>query len=342
MAYRVALLVYPDFELLDAAGPASVFGAANIMLRRSGCADYYVVDMISPRGGPVMSSCGVAVLTRALSQTKINDLDTLLVMGALEDPIMAVLGEPALQSWLPQCAQAARRFGSICAGAYILAALGLINGRRVATHWEASISLAERYPLVSVDPESIYLEDGNLWTSAGVTTGIDMALAMVASDLDASTAARVAQWLVLYARRPGHQSQFSPILRAQAKADNPFTELIEWLPANLHLPLDVRSLAERAGLSQRTFYRKFQAITGEPPARYIESLRLDAARLLLTRGVTLKVVAVHVGLFPTVRLTTAFQRRFGVTPQLFREMNAIGKAQAIKPRSSAVGNPQRH
>ncbi len=335
MTNRVALLVYPDFELLDATGPASVFGAANIMLGRSGCAEYYAVDMISPRGGSVMSSCGVTVLTRALSETRIGDVDTLLVMGALEDPIMAVLGEPALQSWLPRCAQAARRFGSICAGAYILAALGLVNGRRVATHWEASAALAEHYPVVSVDPESIYLEDGNLWTSAGVTTGIDMALAMVASDLDASTAARVAQWLVLYARRPGHQSQFSPILRAQSKADNPFAELIEWLPANLHEPLDVRSLAERAGLSQRTFYRRFQAVTGEPPARYIESLRLDAARLLLMRGVSLKVIAVKVGLFPSVRLTTAFQRRFGVTPRLFREMHAIGNAQAIEPGSSA-------
>lgn len=165
-----------------------------------------------------------------LSETKICDVDTLLVMGAVEGPIRAVLNEPALHSWLPHCARAARRFGSICAGTYILAALGLVDGRRVATHWEASEALAEDYPLVSVDPESIFLEDGNLWTSAGVTTGIDMALAMVANDLDASTAARVAQWLVLYARRPGHQSQFSPILRAQCKADNPFAELIEWLP----------------------------------------------------------------------------------------------------------------
>ncbi len=159
-------------------------------------------------------------------------------------------------------------------------------------------------------------------TSAGVSTGIDMALAMVAGDLDAAVAGEVAKRLVLYARRPGHQSQFSPLLQAQAKADSPFADLIGWIHAHLAAPLDVPALAARAGLSERTFHRKFIAATGETPARFVETARLDAARLLLARGVSLKSVAVQVGLFPATRLTQAFEQRFGISPRLFRDMHA--------------------
>ncbi|OEO28023.1 AraC family transcriptional regulator [Devosia insulae DS-56] len=323
MAHKVSLLVYPDFELLDTTGPSSVFGAANMMLLKAGLAEFYSVEMLSTSGGPVRSSSGVSLHTEALADTPTEGVDTLLVAGALADPMLAILEDPLLRSWVPRCAGAAGRFGSICSGAFILAGLGLVDGKRVATHWDACAPLAAHFPAVTVDPESIFVEDGKVWTSAGVTAGIDMALALVARDLDASIAARVAQWLVLYARRPGYQSQFSPILRAQAKADNPFVELIDWLHANLHRQLDVPSLAERAGLSERTFHRKFQAVTGEPPAHFIESLRLDAARLLLTRGLSLKEVAARVGLSPSSRLGAAFERRFGVSPRLFREMHAV-------------------
>ena len=323
MAHRVALLVYPAFELLDASGPASVFGAANLMLRKSGMPAFYTVESISPRGGPVVSSSGVAIQTRALPKMASIKVNTLLIAGAAEAaPLQAALAEPALQRWVPRCARTAERFGSICAGAFILAGLGLVDGKRVATHWDACSPLAERYPSLTVDPESIYVEDGKVWTSAGVTAGIDMALAMVVRDLDASIAARVAQWLVLYARRPGYQSQSSPILRAQAKADSPFAELIDWLHVNLHRPLDVPSLAAQAGLSKRSFHRKFLAVTGESPARFIETVRLDTARMLLSRGLSLKEIGARVGLSSGTRLTAAFERRFGVTPRLFRE-NAL-------------------
>jgi transcriptional regulator GlxA family with amidase domain len=329
MTHKVALLVFPDFELLDASGPASVFAAANLMLRKSGVSAFYAVEAISPRGGSVASNSTVALQTRALSKTTPTRVNTLLIAGAEAAPLQAVLAEPALRRWVPRCARAANRFGSICAGAFILAELGLLDGKRVATHWDACSPLAEHYPSLTVDAESIYVEDGKAWTSAGVTAGIDMALAMVARDLDASMAARVAQWLVLYARRPGYQSQFSPILRAQAKADNPFAELIDWLHANLHRPLDVRNLAARAGLSERSFHRKFLAVTGEPPARFIETMRLDAARLLLSRGLSLKEIAARVGLSPGSRLTAAFERRFGVTPRLFREMHSMADSPTV-------------
>lgn len=164
--------------------------------------------------------------------------------------------------------------------------------------------------------------DGRLWTSAGVTTGIDMALAMVARDLDPAVAGEVAKRLILYARRPGYQSQFSPVLRAQAKADSPFADLIGWIQSNLAAPLDIPSLAARAGMSERTFHRKFTAATGETPARFVEITRLDAARMLLSHGASLKSVAAQVGLFPASRLAEAFERRFGVAPSLFRAMHA--------------------
>lgn len=164
--------------------------------------------------------------------------------------------------------------------------------------------------------------DGRLWTSAGVTTGIDMALAMIANDLDATIAGEVAKRLILYARRPGYQSQFSPVLSAQIKSDSPFADLIGWIHANLDAPLDVPSLADRAGLAERTFHRKFTAATGQTPARFVETARLDAARMLLSRGLSLKSVAVQVGLFPAARLSEAFERRFGVAPRLFRDMHA--------------------
>jgi transcriptional regulator GlxA family with amidase domain len=321
MLHKVALLVYPGFELLDASGPASVFAEANHALGEGGKRPFYAVEMTSSDGGLVVSSSGVALQTRALSRMPPAKVDTLLIAGADAMSLRAVIAEPAVRRWVPRCARAAARYGSVCSGAFVLAALGLLDGKRVATHWGGCARLAEMYPSVIVDPDTLYVVDGKVWTSAGVTTGIDMALAMVSRDVDATIASHVAKRLVLYARRPGYQSQFSPLLRAQVKADSPFAELISWLQAHLDRPLDVPNLAARAGLSERSFYRKFLAATGQSPARFIETVRLDAARMLLSQGLSLKAIAAQVGLSPTARLTEAFERRFGVTPRLFREMH---------------------
>ena len=193
---------------------------------------------------------------------------------------------------------------------------GVLDGRRVTTHWDACGPLAHAFPSVKVDSDALYVVDGPIWTSAGVTTGIDMVLAMVAHDLDAGIAGQIAKGLVLYARRPGYQSQFSPLLQAQAKADEPFCRTDRLDQANLVLSLDVSALAARAGLSERTFHRQFVAATGETPARFVESARLDAARMLLSRDGSLKSVAAQVGLAPAARFAEAFERRFGVTPRL--------------------------
>ncbi|MEO4001414.1 helix-turn-helix domain-containing protein [Mesorhizobium sp. CAU 1732] len=320
--HHVAFIVYPGFELLDVSGPASVFSGANRALSQRGKPAFYTVLLASAQGGSVESSSGVTLETRPIADLRPVDARTVLVAGAEREPVMRAAEDSALLEALPRLAGEAERFGSICTGGFVLAGLGLFDGRRVATHWDSCEPLAKTFPKAAVDPEALYVVDGRLWTSAGVTTGIDMALAMVAQDHDASIAGEVAKRLVLYARRPGYQSQFSPVLKAQVKGDSPFADLIGWMQANLDAPLDVPSLAERAGLSERTFHRKFVAAIGETPARFVEAARLDAARMLLSRGLSLKSVATQVGLFPPTRLAEAFERCFGVAPRLFRDMHA--------------------
>lgn len=320
--HHVTFVVYPGFELLDTSGPISVFTSANRTLGLSGKPPFYTVDLASPAGGPVTSSSGVAVHTQSLEERARGTVDTLLVAGAEREYLLPVLADPIWSVWLPKLAGKTQRFGSVCSGVIILARLGLLDGHRAATHWDACAPLAANFPAVTVDPDSLYVVDGRLWTSAGVTTGIDMALAMVAQDLSADIAGTVAKRLVLYARRPGYQSQFSPLLHAQVKADSPFADLIAWILANLASPLDIPRLAERAGFSERTFHRKFVAATGQTPARFVETARLDAARMLLSRGLSLKSVAAEVGLSPAARFCEAFERRFGIAPRLFRQMHA--------------------
>ena len=320
--HHVAIVVYPGFELLDVSGPASVFNVANRALGQRGVSEFYKIGLFSPDGGAVESSSGVALETRPIAKLRAAEAQTLLIAGAEGEHLRPALANSSLRAAIPRLAAKAERFGSVCSGGFLLAALGLVDGHRIATHWDAYIPLARTYPKVEVDPDALYVVDGRLWTSAGVTTGIDMTLAMVAHDLDTTIAGEVAKRLVLYARRPGYQSQFSPVLQAQLKADSPFADLIEWIQSHLDEPLDVPSLAARAGLSERTFHRKFMAATGRTPAHFVEAVRLDAARLLLSRGLSLKAVAAKVGLFPATRLAEAFERRFGIGPGLFRSMHA--------------------
>jgi transcriptional regulator GlxA family with amidase domain len=320
--HHVAFIVYPDFELLDASGPASVFNSANRAREQQGKPAFYEVTLVSAEGGAIESSSGIAVDTAPITELRPVEAQTLLVAGAEREPLLAAVANPSLRAALPALAANAERYGSVCSGGFLLAALGMLDGHRIATHWDSWEFLAEAFPAVNVDPDALYVVDGRLWTSAGVTTGIDMALAMIANDLDATIAGEVAKRLILYARRPGYQSQFSPVLSAQVKGDSPFADLIGWIHASLDAPLDVPSMADRAGLAERTFHRKFTAATGQTPARFVETARLDAARMLLSRGLSLKSVAAQVGLFPPARLAEAFERRFGIAPRLFRDMHA--------------------
>ena len=311
--HRVVIVAYEGCQLLDVTGPAAVFGAAN----EGRSHQVYDVTIVSPDGGAVVTNCGVALQSRRIG----GQPDTLLVAGGSRG-LKAATMRPDLRRWLRKVAPKTRRYGSVCTGAFVLAAAGLLDGKRVATHWASCQRLAERYATLDVDADSLYVVDGKVWTSAGVTTGIDMALALVEADLGAATANLIARHFVLYARRPGYQSQFSPLLQVQTEADAPFTRLIEWMQAHLAEPLDVRSLAAQAGLSERSFYRKFVEATGKTPAHFVEGLRLDAARTLLARGLPLKTIAGRVGLRSSARLGQAFERRFGMAPTLFREMHA--------------------
>jgi transcriptional regulator GlxA family with amidase domain len=311
-AHRVFILAYEGCQLLDVAGPAAVFGAANEACGRP----YYDLRIVSPDGGAVASNSGIALESRRMR----GQPDTLLVAGGSRG-LKAVTARADVARWLGRVAPRAKRYGSVCTGAFVLAAAGLLDGRRVATHWASCDRLARNFPELSVDAESLYVVDGKVWTSAGVTTGIDMALALVEADLGAAVANLIARHFVLYARRPGYQSQFSPLLQAQAAAEAPFADLIDWMQAHLDQALDVPALAARAGLSERSFYRKFTGATGKTPAHFVERLRLEAARTLLAQGLPLKTIAANVGLTSSARLGQAFERRFGMAPSLFREMH---------------------
>jgi transcriptional regulator GlxA family with amidase domain len=321
MAHVVAFVAYPGFQLLDVAGPAAVFNEANHVVQQTGARPHYRVEVLSSSGGAVPSGSGIEIQTRAFGRVSPSAVDTLLISGAPKDSLLLAMRDPAVRRWVPRCAKHAARFGSVCSGTFVLASLGLLEGKRVATHWDACDPLANAFPHLDVDRDVLYVADGKVWTSAGVTTGIDMALAIVARDLGADVANAVAKQLVLYSRRPGYQSQFSPLLRAQLDDRDPFARLVAWIQANLDKSLDVPSLAAQVGLSERTFHRRFTAALGQPPARFIESVRLDAARTLLSGGRQLKAVAAEVGL-PPARLRGAFERRFGVAPRLYREMHA--------------------
>ena len=320
---HVVLVAFDGAQVLDITGPAAVFAAANDELPSPA----YRLTIGSPRGGTVMTSSHVGVATEPLAAVE-GPVDTLLVSGGSDEGLRDLMRDAGARAWVCREVARARRYGSVCAGVFALAAWGLIDGRRVATHWRAVDDLSRTFPRLQVDAQALYVEDGPLWTSAGISTGIDMSLALVERDLGSAVATNVARRLVLYARRPGHQSQFSPLLDAQADGD--YAALIDWIGANLAAPLDVEALAAHAGQSVRSFHRRFTAATGKTPAAFVEARRLEFARTLLATGAPLKRVAAESGFGSAERLTRAFTRVFGVSPSTWRALNGA-------PARSSVG-----
>jgi transcriptional regulator GlxA family with amidase domain len=244
-------------------------------------------------------------------------VDTLLVAGF--DGVSKVRYEPKFLSWLKEWCGRSRRFGSVCTGALVLAEAGLLDGRRATTHWNWCEELARDYPRVTVDPAPIYVRDGNCYTSAGVTAGIDLALALVEEDLGRLAALKAAQMMVVFLRRPGGQSQFSTTLMAQVSAKSPLNDLLSWLPENIQRDLSVKSLAQRAAMSPRNFARLFLQEVGKTPARYIEELRLEAARRQIeSQAMSFDEVAASCGFASAEILRRVFERRLGVTPRQYR------------------------
>jgi transcriptional regulator GlxA family with amidase domain len=314
---NIALLVFDGIQILDATGPASVFSAANDAVG----APFYRVHILSPDGGLIQSNSSITIDSRPISSVTPRSVDTMLISGGTEAKVIEFAAIQSVRRWVLKTSTLARRYGSICTGAFALGEFGLIDAKQVATHWSSCAELSANYPEAKVDANALYVEDGNLWTSAGVTTGIDMSLTMVANDLGHEIADSIAKRLVLYARRPGYQSQFSSVLKAQIDSRTPFSDLISWMKENLSENLDVPTLAARSMMSDRTFYRKFTNAVGETPAFFVETIRLDHAKQLLTTSLSLKEVATKAGYLNAAQFSKAFDRRYGVSPSLFRVLN---------------------
>ena len=309
MIRTVAVVIFPEFQLLDAAGPIAAFELAS---RETG-SPAYGIRVIASSAGAVPSSSGVMLTAEAVVAP--SGIDTLLVVGGLGTRNEA---NPQLLQWLREAAGSARRVCSVCTGAFLLAAAGLLDARRATTHWRYAASLARQYPAVRVEPDRIFVRDGNVWTSAGITAGIDLALALVAEDLGEELAKRTAQRLVVHHRRPGGQSQFSAMLDL-GPPEGRFGDLLAWARERLHEPLPVERLANRAAMSPRNFARAFAAETGSTPAKAIERLRLDAARLHVEQGrEPIDRLAEITGFGDPERMRRAFIRAFGQPPQSLR------------------------
>ncbi|MGC5009356.1 GlxA family transcriptional regulator [Streptosporangium sp. DT93] len=314
MSHRVVIVLFDGFQLLDLAGPADVFSAAGLL----DPAAAYRVETTAIQAGAVRSLSGVVVSAGTALPDVRGPIGTLLVAGGL--PTGAVMdGTAALIPEIRRLAGESERVGAICSGALLLAEAGLLEGRRATTHWAVGDMLARDHPNVRVDADRIHVRDGDVWTSAGVTSGIDLALALVAHDHGHDLAREISRWLVVYLQRPGGQSQFSTPLSARTPRREPLRDLQGWIEENLRADLSVRVLAEHVNTSVRHFSRVFRAEVGMTPARYVERARTAAAkRLLESTDEPLDRVAARVGLGTPETLYRVFRRHLTISPGEYR------------------------
>ena len=310
---RVAMLIYPGVAPLDVAGPLQVFGVANVLSKQK----LYDVVTVAPDAAPVPTRLGFAFMASCAMRALPLPVDTLLVSGG-GGPDAGC--EPAIVDWLRQTAPQTRRFGSICTGAFALGAADLIAGKRVTTHWAFGEELARRHPSTTVDADRIFIRDGNLYTSAGISAGIDLALALLEEDHGRDLALAVARYLVLYLKRSGGQTQFSTQLAAQLSSVPIIQEIQLWCLDNLDGDLRVAALAKRTAMSRRNFIRKFQDDTGQTPAEFVTSARVQqACRLIEETELSAKTIAMRCGVGSVATLRRIFMRQLGVSPLKYRE-----------------------
>lgn len=311
---KIAVLVFPNVQMLDLAGPIDVFHEAA---RQAGSPEAYKFEIVSATRGPLTASNGMKITPDATLETSSPDIDTLLIAGSPR--VNLVENDVAIKDWILKYAKTVRRMGSVCSGALLLAHTGLLDGRRVTTHWNSTARLSRMFPNVKVEPDMIYVKDGNIYTSAGITAGLDLALAMVEEDFGRATALKVAREFVMFLKRPGGQSQFSAHLAAQTAEKSAIRDVQNWVLENLNKRLSVDALAAHAGMSTRNFARLFKRECTMTPADFVEGARLDAARRLLeeTRN-PLKRVAAMSGFGDPSSLRRAFMRRLGVSPTDYR------------------------
>jgi transcriptional regulator GlxA family with amidase domain len=327
---QVVILLYPGVQSLDVTGPLEVFSGAHRAILHSGREDPgYEIRTVARSPEPMSTSSGLTIAAGEELPRSTAGIDTLIVPGG--SGRRALEADQVLRDWLVRAAGGARRVASVCTGAFLLAEAGLLDGRRATTHWAFAEELARLHPRVDVDPDPIFIRDGDTWTSAGVTAGMDLALAMVEDDIDRELALEIARHLVLFLRRPGSQSQFSATLLAQAPRREPLREIQRQIVEDLAGQHTVESMAARAHMSARHFARAFRHETGVTPARYVERVRLEAARRRLeeTRE-PIGEVASACGFGTAETMRRAFLRALGVGPAEYRRRfhSAAGRPQA--------------
>jgi transcriptional regulator GlxA family with amidase domain len=324
----VVVLAFHDVQLLDVTGPVQTFASANEMVCGTrgapGRGAPYRIVVVSRRGGLIRSSSGLTVVTQPIAKAVgRRSIDTLIIPGGAG--VHDAAADARTIAWVRRQVSTTRRIASVCTGAFVLAETGLLAGRRVTTHWKFCSRLQQEYPDIRVDPDPIYLRNDRIWTSAGVTTGIDLSLALVQEDLGRKVAMQVARHLVVFLNRPGGQSQFSAALEAQAaaadgNAPNAFAPLHGWIAEHLTGDLRVERLAEQAGMSPRTFARIYAAKMGLTPARMVEKIRIEAVRRILEEtDVPIKRIASMCGFGQEERLRRAFARQVGTTLAEYRQ-----------------------
>jgi transcriptional regulator GlxA family with amidase domain len=311
----IGLLAYDDMQALDLAGPLDVFGGANSLAPGT---PRYELCIIGLHGNAVRAENGLA-LVPACALDDAPPLDTLLIPGGC-GARTTINRDARLIAWLRERAPSTRRIVSVCTGAYVLAATGLLDGRRITTHWRYADDLACRHPALRVEPDRLFLRDGCFATSGGLTAGMDLALALVEEDLGAPAALEVARYLVMYVKRPGNQAQFSAPLAAQAQGNRRMSSLVDWLMANLGGELTIERMAEHVAMSARNFRRVFADTFGMTPARFVEKLRLEQACMRLTQSrASIERIAAGVGFNSADAFRRAFRTHFGATPNEYRE-----------------------
>jgi len=317
----VVLIACPKFVLLDLAGPCDVFWMANRVwnkLHPSDTAPYSIKVLSTTQDLQVRAASGLTLAADALIGDWGGEIDTLLVPGGID--LHDVVRDAAVLKWLQSAAARSRRVGSVCTGAFILAAAGLLEGRTATTHWEECKELAAQYPGVRIAPDRIYVRDGNIYTSAGVTAGMDLGLALVEEDLGQNVSLKVAQELVMFVRRPGGQSQFSTLLEAQAANRQPIRDLAMWMGEHPAGDLSVETMAARVHMSTRNFSRTFRRELGKTPARFVEALRVEAARRMLEEtDARMDHIARECGLGSGNSMLRSFLRVLGLPPSQYRE-----------------------
>lgn len=315
---RVAMVVYPSVQLLDVVGPLEVLAGAGAREIDQGRGSGYAIELVGPTPGLVRASSGLSVAVDRSWDDRPESLDTLIVAGGFGS--RAAARDPRVLDYVRAAAPRARRVCSVCTGALVLAAAGLLEGRRVTTHWAFAATLAEQFPNVEVDPDSIYLRDGPIWTSAGVTAGMDLALALVEDDVDRALALEVSRWLVMFMKRPGGQSQFSAQLAGQMADRDPLRDLQAWIVEHPEFDHSIEALAKRVAMSPRHFARVFREEVGQSPARFVECVRVESARRQLEESRhSVEEIATIVGFGTGETMRRAFLRQIGVGPAAYRE-----------------------